>query len=80
MPGVDGYGANGQEIAHYSQDQVKFQRKGEDNQSMILSFEVTDITTPVVAVHRLVEHRNEVPFGKQFGWIMSMGVSRGLRW
>ena len=55
--------ANGPEMGHYGQKKVKF---GDETGNMkTMSFEVTDVTKPLVAVRRIVEKGNEVHFGKE---------------
>lgn len=61
--------ANGQEMPQYGCHQVNFNRKGDDGlRVMSLSFEVTDVTRPVVAV-RIVESGNVTHFDVHGSWI-----------
>ena len=65
--------ANGQPMAHYGSKQVKFCKGGGDGdgQIMSLNFEVTDVTRPLVAVRRIVEHGNDVCFDESGGRIVN---------
>ena len=51
--------ANGQDMGRYGRRGVKF---GDEGDAKILSFEVTDVTKPPVAVRRIIEKGNEVHF------------------
>ena len=55
--------ANGQEMGHYGRKKIKV--GGETGSVKTMSFEVTDVTKPLVAVRRIVEKGNEVHFGKE---------------
>ena len=55
--------ANGQEMGHYGRKKIKF--GGETGSVKTMSFEVTDVTKPLVAVRRIMEKGNEVHFGKE---------------
>ena len=61
--------ANGQEMGHYGRREVKLQRVGVNGQIMSLSFEVTEVTKPLVTVRRITEHGNEVRFTSTGGWV-----------
>ena len=64
--------ANGQRMAHYGSKQVRFCKKdSDDGQVMSLNFEVTDVTRPLVAVRRIVEHGNDVCFDEHGGRIVN---------
>ena len=55
--------ANGQEMGDYGQKKIKF--GGETGSMKTMSFEVTDVTKPLVAVRRIMEKGNEVHFRKE---------------
>ena len=64
--------ANGQRMAHYGSKQGRFCKKdSDDSQVMSLNFEVTDVTRPLVAVRRIVEHGNDVCFDEHGGRIVN---------
>ena len=53
--------ANGAQMGHYGEKVVTF--KGEDESVVGLTFQVTDVKKPLLAVRRLVERGNAVSFG-----------------
>ena len=53
--------ANGGDMAHYGEKRITF--KGNDDEVVGLTFQVTDVQKPLLAVRRLVERGNVVAFG-----------------
>jgi hypothetical protein len=56
--------ANGNEMAHYGEKDVKFRCEGGDAVSSI-TFQASDVTKPLVAVKRIAEKGNIVQFGPE---------------
>ena len=56
--------ASGQEMGHYGQMKTKFGGGSDDMKTM--SYEVTDVTKPLVAVRRTMDKGDEVHFGKEW--------------
>ena len=58
--------ANGSPMGHYGQKDILFQNAG-DGQVVGLTFQVTDVKKPLLAVRRLTEKGNIVQFGADPG-------------
>ena len=50
-------------MGHYGRKKIKF--GGETSSVKTMSFDVTDVTKPLVEVRRIMEKGNEVHFGKE---------------
>lgn len=56
--------ANGGSMAHYGEKKITFKGKNDD-EVVGLTFQVTDVKKPLLAVRRLVERGNVVSFGPE---------------
>ena len=59
--------ANGGDMTHYGQKEVIFTCSGKGSEPMGLTFQVTDVRKPLLAVRRLVEKGNTVVLGGEDG-------------